>query len=265
MNIKSEVNLTEFSKETFYRWFSSTTDADPQLQKTININNFQNKTPTFKEISNTLFRCDNIYENYTKPININEPMHYPAHITNKTTNCITQKLGYTPKFGVEVGSFIGSSAVVLGNILKQNNGVLLCIDTWCGDINMWLMSEFHNTMNKNDGNPKIYDLFVLNIIKNKLIDTVIPLRVSSIVGARMLKVLKYEIDFIYIDSAHEAGETFMELMLYHDVLKNKGILFGDDYHYFPAVKYDVDLFCKHYNYTLFFTGDGDTWVIQKSI
>ena len=48
--------------------------------------------------------------------------------------------------------------------------------------------------------------------------TVIPLRVSSIVGARMLKVLNYEIDFVYVDSAHEAGETFMELMLYHDVL-----------------------------------------------
>lgn len=92
---------------------------------------------------------------------------------------------------------------------------------------------------------------------------VVPLRVSSIVGARMLKVLNYEIDFVYVDSAHEAGETFMELMLFHDVLKSKGILFGDDYHGFPAVKYDVDLFCKYYNYKLFFTGDGDTWVIQK--
>jgi hypothetical protein len=254
-----------FVNETFSRWFSSTTDAESQLQSVITLNNFQKKVPTFNEISNTLFKCDNFYENYTKPQKINEPMEYPAHITEKTINVIIEKLGYIPKFGIEVGSFIGSSAIILGNMLKQNNGVLLCIDTWCGDINMWLMERFHDTMNKNDGNPKLYDLFVLNMINNNLTNNVIPLRVSSIVGARMLKVLNYEIDFVYVDSAHEAGETFMELMLYHDVLKNKGILFGDDYHGFPAVKYDVDLFCKHYNYQLFFTGDGDTWVIQKDV
>lgn len=251
--------------ETFARWFSSKTDAESQLQSVISQNNFQIKTPTFLEISNTLFRCDNMYSNYKIPQQINEPMYYPAHITDKTTNAIISKLGYIPKFGIEVGSFIGSSAIILGNMLKQTDGVLLCIDTWCGDINMWLMDIFHNTMNKTDGNPKIYDLFILNMINNNLTNNVMPLRVSSIVGARMLKVLKYEIDFIYVDSAHEAGETFMELMLYHDVLKNKGILFGDDYYGFPAVKYDVDLFCKYFNYELFFTGDGDTWIIQKNI
>ena len=251
--------------ETFLRWFSSKTDADSQLQHTILKNNFENKKPTYLEISNTLFRCNNIYFNYKIPQQINTPMYYPAHISNKTTNAIINKLGYVPTFGVEVGSFIGSSAIILGNMVKSVNGVLMCVDTWCGDINMWLMNEFHKTMNKEDGNPKIYDYFILNIMNNNLTDTVIPLRVSSIVGARMLKVLNYEIDFVYVDSAHEAGETFMELMLYHDILKNKGILFGDDYHGFPAVKYDVDLFCKYFNYQLFFTGDGDTWIIQKNI
>lgn len=255
--------MEHLTHETFQRWFSSKTDADAQLQSVISINQFPKKTPTFSEISNTLFKCDNLYANFT-PHQLNEPMQYPAHITNKTTDLIISTLGYVPKFGVEVGSFIGSSAAILGNMLKQNKGVLLCVDTWCGDINMWLMDQFHSTMHKTDGNPKLYDLFILNMIKNHLTDTVIPLRVSSIVGARMLKVLNYEIDFVYVDSAHEAGETFMELMLYHDVLKNKGIIFGDDYYGFPAVKYDVDLFCKCFGYTLCFTGDGDTWIIQKN-
>ena len=253
------------SKETFNRWFSSSTDCDKQLKTVINTNNFQYKTPTFIEISNTLFRCDNLHDNYVIPENLNAPMRYPAHITKKTIDAIVNKLGYSPKFGVEVGSFIGSSGVFLGNFMKQNNGVLLCIDTWCGDINMWLMQRFNSTMSNEDGNPKLYDLFMSNIKKNGLTNTVIPLRISSTIGARMLKVLNYEIDFIYIDSAHEAGETFMELMLYHDILKPGGILFGDDYNGFPAVKYDVDLFCSYYNYTLFFTGDGDTWIIQKTV
>jgi len=251
------------TQETFDRWFSSTTVCDNQLKNVINANNFEYKTPTFNEISNTLFRCDNLYDNYVSPENLNTPVLYPAHITNKTIDVIVDRLGYYPKFGVEVGSFIGSSGVLLGNFMKKNNGVLLCIDTWCGDINMWLMKHFSNTMNNNDGNPNLYDHFMLNMKKNNLIDTVIPLRLSSTIGARMLKVLNYEIDFIYVDSAHEAGETFMELMLYHDILKPSGILFGDDYRGFPAVKYDVDLFCNYYGYVLFFTGDGDTWIIQK--
>jgi len=128
---------------------------------------------------------------------------------------------------------------------------------------MWLMYGFHTQMGKSDGNPKIFEYFMKKMIDEKLTTTVIPFRVSSVVGARALKVLKYQIDFVYLDSAHEAGETFMELMLYHDVLEEGGILFGDDYHLFPAVKHDVDLFCKVHGYTLTFSGDGDTWLIKK--
>jgi hypothetical protein len=40
--------------------------------------------------------------------------------------------------GVEVGSFIGNSALLLGSFIKQRGGLLLCVDTFLGDINMWL-------------------------------------------------------------------------------------------------------------------------------
>jgi hypothetical protein len=252
-----------FTEETISRWFSSTTIAESQLISVINENNFIRKIPKFSEISNTLCKCDNLYDNYETPKNMQVAMGYGAHIGQNTLNCINNKLGKTPMFGLEVGSFIGSSAVILGKMMKENNGVLMCIDTWCGDVNMWLMDRFHDTMNKKDGNPKIYDLFIQNMKNNDLTTTVFPIRVSSIVAARMLKVLNYEIDFVYLDSAHEAGETFMELMLYHDILKNNGVLVGDDYNTFPAVKYDVDLFCNYFNYNLEFTGDSDTWIIQK--
>jgi hypothetical protein len=250
-------------ENTYKRWFSAETDADNQLKSVIEQNNFIEHIPTFEEISKLLFGCENLYDNYKDNEDLNEPMYYPAHIGINTIDTINNLLGYKPKCGVEVGSFIGSSATILGNLLKENNGVLLCIDTFCGDINMWLMSVFQNTMNKKDGNPKIYDYFMKNMKKNDLTNTVIPIRLTSVIGARMLKVLKYEIDFVYVDSAHEAGETYFELMLYHDILKPGGVLFGDDYHCFPAVKYDLDLFCKINNYELKFTGDGDTWIIKK--
>lgn len=252
-------------ENTYKRWFSASTDPDNQLRTVIRKNNFYRHTPTFKEISNLLFGCDNLYDNYTESTKLNEPIPYQANFGPRTINMINNLLGYQPQCGVEVGSFIGCSTLVLGNYMKEKNGILLCVDTFCGDINMWLMSEFQNTMNKKDGNPKIFDYFMTNMKKNNLTDTVIPIRLTSVIAARMFKVLQYEIDFVYIDSAHEAGETYSELMLYHDILKPGGVLFGDDYDCFPAVKYDVDLFCKNNDYPLQFTGDRDTWIIKKKL
>ena len=251
------------TKQVFDTWFSSFTNCDPQLKSFLASNKFENKTPTYTEICNTLFGCDNPYDNYSYDSNKNTTIKYDAHISHKTIDIIIAKLGRSPKLGIEVGSFIGSSAVILSKQLLSDNGILLCIDTWCGDINMWLLDVFCSVMNKNDSNPKIFDHFMHTVIANQLTNKIIPIRISSIIGARMLKVLNYTIDFVYLDSAHEAGETFMELMLYHDVLKQGGILFGDDYNMFPAVKHDVDLFCNYFGYTLLFTGDGDTWLIQK--
>lgn len=75
--------------------------------------------------------------------------------------------------------------------------------------------------------------------------------------------MNYEIDFVYLDSAHECGETFLELSLCFDLLPPGGIIFVDDYFMFPAVRHDVVLFCKIISQELRFTGDRDTWIIQK--
>lgn len=262
---RSVPGMTNILDESVLRnWFSAQTMADGQLAHLINKTDFPRIKPSFQEISSRLFRVDNPYRHYEAP-NLGAPMNYPSHIGEKTLQAITVALGAKPTLGVEVGSFIGSSATLLGRWLKQDQGTLICVDTWCGDINMWLLDNFVETMAKSDGNPKIFDRFMSNMIENDLTGTVIPFRVSSVVAARTFKVLNYEIDFVYLDSAHECGETFLELSLYHNVVKDGGVLFGDDYHSFPAVKHDLDLFCNVYDYELSFTGDGDTWIIKKRL
>lgn len=257
------MNFQHITEQVLHNWFTASTLADPQLQSVIDYGNFERKIPSFNEVCLQLFRVENLYHSYSMS-NLIEQMDYPAHIGHRTLKLLVQKLGRIPNFGVEVGSFIGSSTSVLGGIMKQNHGVLLCVDTWCGDINMWLMNRFSSTMLKADGNPKIFHRFMSNMIKSGLTETVVPLRVSSVVAARMLKVLNWQIDFVYLDSAHECGETFLETMLYYDILRQGGCLFGDDYNGFPAVKHDLDLFCKVADCQLHFTGDGDTWIIQKT-
>ena len=245
-------------------WFSAKTIADPQLTRFVNNNHLPRIKPSFKEVCNRLFGCDNPYHAY-KPELLPAPMPYKAHIGEKTLGAIEAQLGHKPTFAIEVGSFIGNSASIIGAWMRGHGGTLVCVDTWCGDINMWLLGNFAGTMRKMDGDPVIFKYFMNAMFNNGLTDTVIPFRVSSIVAARELKVLNYEIDFVYLDSAHECGETFMELSLYYDLLPPGGIIIGDDYMMFPAVKHDVDLFCKVQGIQLLFTGERDTWLIQKPV
>lgn len=250
--------FSSINDATLARWFSADTIADKQLAEFVSSHSLKQIRPTFSEVSSRLFRVKSPYEYYQRKV-LTPPMKYPAHISDKTLDSLNLSNGAV---GVEVGSFIGSSAKLFGNSLKNINGLLICVDTWCGDINMWLLDVFADTMDKTDGDPKIFDHFMANIIDNGLTETVIPFRTSSIVAVRTLKTLNYLIDFVYLDSAHECGETYLELSLYYDLIRPGGILFGDDYD-FPAVKYDLDLFRSMKSQELFFTGDSNTWMIRK--
>merc|ERR1719324_129154 len=87
----------------------------------------------------------------------------------------------------------------------------------------------------------------LNIIEQKNIGPkhIIPLVATSIVGARFLMALGLTPDTIFLDSAHEVDETFMELTLYYNVLAEGGVIFGDDISW-ESVHHDVTRFAlKH--------------------
>ena len=57
------------------------------------------------------------------------------------TEWVLQALGGPPAFAVEVGSYLGSSAVrTWGPLVRRSSGgLLLCIDTWMGDLRMRLV------------------------------------------------------------------------------------------------------------------------------
>ncbi len=93
----------------------------------------------------------------------------------------------------------------------------------------------------------------------------IPLRVPSVVAARMLKVLQYEIDVVYLDSAHDASETFLEMNLFDDLLRPGGISLGDDYGHFPAVQYDVQEFVQFQQLKGHLLADKQTWILHKPL
>lgn len=170
---------------------------------------------------------------------------------------------------VEAGCYVGTSTKVWSHCLQDrgNNGTVLAIDTWLGDLSTWV--EHIDTTSREkpddvlrDGRQSLYDQFMLNMQANH-VENVVPFSATSIIGARWLATMSYIPDVVYVDTAHEEGETFLELELYWKLLKPGGILAGDDYPAWPAVKHDVDAFIAQHKLKLNFAPSGLTWYVTK--
>jgi hypothetical protein len=164
---------------------------------------------------------------------------------------------------VEVGSFVGRSSVLIGNWLRKRQSTfegagrahnshtvpLLCVDTWTGDVGMTLNQVYPEKIAKKHGHPTLYHTWLLNIIASNLTEQVLPLVAPSLLGARVLDFLRLSIDVLYLDSAHEFRETFMELGAYWPLIRPGGLLIGDDLNW-RAVSHDAQLFARTHNLTL---------------
>lgn len=177
-------------------------------------------------------------------------MGYPH--SNLKPDIVEGVLRYTgdPRFWLEVGSFIGNSAITTAKVAKANTSVI-CMDPFTGDNNMWDWNRgrkgpggFNFEEMDADGTTRIYDTFLSNIQQAGFQAKVLPVRVTSMAGMRLLKRLHSEGRLrelprvIYLDSAHEKDETLMELQTAYDLLPDGGVLFGDDWGW-QAVRDDV--------------------------
>lgn len=162
-----------------------------------------------------------------------------------------------PTLWVEAGSMLGGSVIKTAERIKLKgfDVSIISIDPFTGDVNM-LMWEHGAFLDKNwrflrneNGRPRIYDRFIANIREAGHGDMVVPVCASAIVGLRFLKNmvelkrLETLPEVIYLDSAHEADETFLELLVAWHSLKSNGILFGDDWSW-HTVRFDVLKFAQ---------------------
>lgn len=160
---------------------------------------------------------------------------------------VKNNIEHDPRVIIEVGTFIGSGLLhVWAPYAKslQEPAIVLCVDTWLGDINMRSAQSFRKFMRLKGGNPTLYHTFMNRVISHNQTDVTFPFVTTSLLAARTISVFNWIVDIVFIDSAHEIGETLSELLLYFQLLRPGGLMIGDDYRDFPAVKHDVDLFVK---------------------
>lgn len=201
------------------------------------------------DINNQLY-----YQNFDTSIygDTLEPGSMPApDFYNWVVTEINNKNTQEPILGIEVGSFLGYSAIGFAKKLKQINprSKLICVDTWLGSPEHFdmLKTNNDNRLGWVNGYPTMYHKFITNVILHEVQDIIIPLPFPSTIGFKILNKIfnKHNIqaDFAYIDGSHEEMEVYMDLYYYYQLVANNGIICGDDWAW-DSVKNDVTKFCN---------------------
>lgn len=158
-----------------------------------------------------------------------------------------------PTYVLECGSMLGGSAIRMAKLLDENHQIV-CIDPFTGDVNMWDWEgkASWKFLRLEKGISTIYKRFLANCKLAGFEKKILPINCTTTVGVRLLgrlyeqKRISSFPNYIYLDSAHEPDETFLELGLCWNLLDKNGVLFGDDWDW-PAVMNDVIKFSNTIN------------------
>jgi len=194
---------------------------------------------------------------------------YPdSHLTPEIVRTVMAWTGEVSLW-LEVGSFVGDSAITTAKTLKELGAAtgVVCIDPFTGMVDMWATRKGLRTalglrqrspsitvsdgplLMDEYGHSRIYEMFLANIRGAGHHDVVMPIRISSISGMRLLRDLHKDKrleslpQVIYLDSAHEPNETLLEVREAWRTLQAPGVLFGDDWSW-PGVRQDVMIFAE---------------------
>lgn len=123
---------------------------------------------------------------------------------------------------VEVGSFLGLSAITMANglIASKNYGALIyCIDKW----EVW-----PELLEMNIGilDASLYDTFLANVRNSRVGSYIHPIKKPSVEAAREFR--PNSVDLLFIDGDHSFEGTYADLGAWYPKLKPGGRLFGHD-------------------------------------
>jgi hypothetical protein len=154
---------------------------------------------------------------------------------------------------VEVGTWLGKSAIYLANLIKQSNKNIqfYTVDTCTGVPNDSIKLEqdhsvnFKPTIDSEGGNTA--RLLIQNIYDCGVQDFVIPIITNSVKASRMFE--DGSLDFVFIDASHNYFEVKKDLHCWWPKIKVGGLLMGHDYdNNFPEVVRAVNEFFNKNNY-----------------
>jgi predicted O-methyltransferase YrrM len=128
------------------------------------------------------------------------------------------ELGKRSRSAAEIGSFKGLSAAIVGLGMRESNGKYYCIDTF----EALSLSEQHRV------NGGTWEAFESMVTSFQLSDIIVPIRGYSY-ETTVLTQVPNDLDFVYIDGAHDAESVIQDTVLYVPKVKKDGLVLYHDY------------------------------------
>lgn len=201
------------------------------------------ENPVRNRILDVFFGGADPFCDFTNILGIRPDWSYPyTSITMELAYYVIDTVSKSKSFAgffVEVGSFKGGSADQISEAISTSGiadkTALLCIDPFTGDKQQWAnWNGLRKWLLFRQGAPRIFDQFMVNMIDHERYRTVVPMAATSAVGLRAIKLLQQShklpfVDALYLDASHEADETLIELRMAWEIVREGGIVFGDDW------------------------------------
>ncbi|KFK42505.1 hypothetical protein AALP_AA1G002300 [Arabis alpina] len=169
-----------------------------------------------------------------------------------------------PKTIVEIGSFLGASAIHMANLTRRlglTETQILCVDDFRG----WpgFRDRFKDVALVNGDVLLLYQ-FMQNVVSSGFAGTILPVPFSTGSGLEKLCEWGVKADLVEIDAGHDFNSAWADINRAVRILRPGGVLFGHDY--FTAadnrgVRRAVNLFAEINRLKV--KTDGQHWVLDS--
>ena len=146
---------------------------------------------------------------------------------------------HRPTVCVELGTWLGASAIPVARSIRRWGGTLTCVDTWHGTV---------------DGASVYRAPWMLASCARNLVDAGVSGTVR-LIPATTLEAAEHwcePIDYLYVDADHSYASVRRDLAAWVPFVKPGGLVLGDDYgsDMYPGVQVAWDEFAQERGWTL---------------
>lgn len=149
---------------------------------------------------------------------------------------------HRPRVVVELGTWMGASAIAMARSVRRWGGTVTCIDTWAGELN------------EDGGSPVGRSPLMLMSCARNMVEAGMSASVRLIPAttSEAAEAWSQPIDFLYVDADHSEAGCLSDLLRWAPHVKAGGVIAGDDYEHprYPGVKTAWDLYEHEHGLTL---------------
>jgi len=141
---------------------------------------------------------------------------------------------HRPRIVVELGSWLGASAIAMARSIRRWGGTVTCVDTWAGELN------------DDGGSPEGKPPLMLVSCAREIVTAGVGASVRLIPATTREAAIWWQqpIDFLYVDADHSYAGVLEDLEAWVPLVRAGGLIAGDDYDHprYPGVKQAWDEF-----------------------